>query len=86
MQHIKGGFPHRRNHQRHTKVREAYETGRGRVVLRAKSRIEEDPETGRETIIVTGDPLSAWVRNGLFKKSCDLVNEKKVEGHQRRPR
>ncbi|MEZ4760367.1 MAG: DNA gyrase subunit A [Flavobacteriales bacterium] len=59
-------------------VREAYETGRGRVVLRGKARIEED-ERGRETIIVEEIPFMVN-KADLVKKCADLVNDKKVEG------
>ena len=80
MQHIKGpDFPTGGTIHGIEGVREAYETGRGKVVLRAKARIEEDPKTGRETIIVSEIPYMVG-KNALFKKSCDLVNEKKIEG------
>ncbi len=80
MQHIKGpDFPTGGTIHGIEGVREAYETGRGRVVLRAKAHIEEDPKTGRETIIVTEIPYMVG-KAGLFKKTCDLVNEKKIEG------
>jgi DNA gyrase subunit A len=80
MQHIKGpDFPTGGTIHGIDGVREAYETGRGRIVLRAKAHIEEDPKTGRETIIVTEIPYMVG-KAGLFKKTCDLVNEKKVEG------
>ena len=80
MQHIKGpDFPTGGTIHGIEGVREAYETGRGKIVLRAKARIEEDPKTGRETIIVSEIPYMVG-KNALFKKSCDLVNEKKIEG------
>ncbi|MCB0793158.1 MAG: DNA gyrase subunit A [Flavobacteriales bacterium] len=59
-------------------VREAYETGRGRVVIRAKARIEED-DRGRETIIVNEIPFQVN-KADLVKKCADLVNDKKIEG------
>ena len=80
MEHIKApDFPTGGTIHGTAGVREAYETGRGKVVLRAKARIEEDPKTGRETIIVSEIPYMVG-KNALFKKSCDLVNEKKIEG------
>ncbi len=80
MQHIKGpDFPTGGTIHGIQGVREAYETGRGRIVLRAKAHIEEDPKTGRETIVVTDIPFMVG-KAGLFKKTCDLVNEKKIEG------
>lgn len=60
-------------------VREAYETGRGRVVIRGKARIEEDSK-GRESIIVTEIPYMVNKAEHLVKKTADLVNEKKIEG------
>lgn len=80
MQHITGpDFPTGGTIHGIEGVREAYATGRGKIVLRAKARIEEDPKTGRETIIVSEIPYMVG-KNALFKKSCDLVNEKKIEG------
>ena len=80
MAHVKGpDFPTGGIIRGTEGVREAFETGRGRVVLRAKAHIEEDPKTGRETIIVTEIPYMVG-KAALFKKTCDLVNEKKIEG------
>ncbi len=59
-------------------VKEAYETGRGRVVIRAKTEIEVTA-SGRETIIVTEIPYLVN-KAELIKKIADLVNEKKIEG------
>ncbi len=59
-------------------VREAYETGRGRIVVRAKTEIEVTA-SGRETIIVTEIPYLVN-KAELIKKIADLVNEKKIEG------
>lgn len=58
-------------------VREAFETGRGRIVLRAKATIEE--HNGRERIIVTEIPyqVNKWQ---MIKATADLINEKKLEG------
>jgi DNA gyrase subunit A len=61
-------------------IREAYETGRGRVVLRAKCHIEEDDRTGRETIICTEIPFQTNKAVQLVKGVADLVNDKKIEG------
>ena len=58
-------------------VKEAFETGRGRVVLRAKSEIEE--EGGRERIIVTEIPYQVN-KAEMIKKTADLINDKKLEG------
>ncbi|MCF8380316.1 MAG: DNA gyrase subunit A [Bacteroidales bacterium] len=59
-------------------VKDAYETGRGRVVIRAKTEIEVSPN-GRETIVVTEIPYQVN-KAELIKKIADLVNEKKIEG------
>lgn len=59
-------------------VREAFETGRGRVVMRAKTEIEHTP-TGRECIIVTEIPYLVN-KAEMIKKIADLVNDKKLEG------
>jgi DNA gyrase subunit A len=59
-------------------VREAYETGRGRIVVRAEAKIEEDGN-GRETIIVTSIPYQVN-KAEMIRKTADLVEEKKIEG------
>ena len=58
-------------------VREAFKTGRGRVVMRGKARIEE--VQGRECIIVTEIPYQVN-KADMIKKTADLVNDKKIEG------
>ncbi len=58
-------------------VREAFKTGRGRVMMRAKSTLEE--VNGREAIIVTEIPYQVN-KADMIKKTADLVNEKKIEG------
>jgi DNA gyrase subunit A len=58
-------------------VKEAFETGRGRIVMRAKAVIEE--VQGRECIIVTEIPYQVN-KADMIKKTADLVNEKKLEG------
>ncbi|MGB1370280.1 MAG: DNA gyrase subunit A [Flavobacteriaceae bacterium] len=58
-------------------VREAFKTGRGRVVIRAKANIEE--VNGRECIIVTEIPYQVN-KADMIKKTADLVNDKKLEG------
>jgi len=59
-------------------VREAYETGRGRVVIRAKTDIEVD-NNGREKIIVTEIPYMVN-KAELIIKIADLINEKRIDG------
>ena len=58
-------------------VIEAFKTGRGRVVVRAKAEMEE--VHGRECIIVTEIPYQVN-KADLIKKIADMVNEKKIEG------
>jgi len=58
-------------------VKEAFHTGRGRVVMRGKANIEE--VQGRECIIVTEIPYQVN-KADMIKKTADLVNDKKVEG------
>ena len=59
-------------------IKEAYETGRGRVVVRSKTEIEVD-EHGRETIVVTEIPYMVNKRE-MIEKIAQLAEEKKVEG------
>jgi len=58
-------------------VREAFKTGRGRIVMRAKVGFEE--VDGRECIIVTEIPFQVN-KADMIKRTADLVNEKKIEG------
>ncbi|MFI3315825.1 MAG: DNA gyrase subunit A [Rikenellaceae bacterium] len=59
-------------------VKEAYETGRGRIVLRAKTEIEILP-SGRECIVVTEIPYQVN-KAEMIRKIADLINDKKIEG------
>ena len=59
-------------------VRDAYETGRGRIVVRAKTEIEVT-DSGREKIIVTEIPYLVN-KAELISKTADLINDKKIEG------
>jgi len=59
-------------------VKEAFETGRGRVVLRAKAQIEA-MDNNRERIIVTEIPYQVN-KADMIKKTADLINDKKIEG------
>ena len=59
-------------------VREAYETGRGRVVIRSKTEIEVD-NNGREKIIVTEIPYMVN-KAELIIKIAELINEKRIDG------
>lgn len=78
MEHIKApDFPTGGVIYGYDGVREAFKTGRGRIVIRAKARIEE--VNGRECIIVTEIPYQVN-KADMIKKTADLVNEKKIEG------
>ena len=59
-------------------VKEAFETGRGRIVVRGEARIEED-NSGRETIIVSTIPYQVN-KAEMIRKTAELVNDKKIEG------
>lgn len=78
MQHIKApDFPTGGIIYGYEGVKDAFETGRGRIVMRAKAIIEE--VKGRECIIVTEIPYQVN-KADMIKKTADLVNEKKLEG------
>ena len=79
MQHIKGpDFPTGGIVMGMGGIKEAYETGRGRVVIRSKTEIEVD-EHGRETIVVTEIPYMVNKRE-MIEKIAQLADEKRVEG------
>ncbi|OAB78992.1 DNA gyrase subunit A [Cochleicola gelatinilyticus] len=78
MQHIKApDFPTGGIIYGYDGVKDAFHTGRGRVVMRAKARFEE--VNGRECIIVSEIPYQVN-KADMIKKTADLVNEKKIEG------
>lgn len=78
MQHIKApDFPTGGIIYGYEGVKEAYKTGRGRVVMRAKANFEE--VDGRECIIVTEIPYQVN-KAEMIKKTAELVNDKKIEG------
>lgn len=60
-------------------IREAYRTGRGRMVMRARCHFEENERTGRSSIVV--DELPYQVNKArLLEKIAELVKEKRLEG------
>lgn len=59
-------------------VKSAFETGRGRIVMRGKAEIQET-KTGKNQIIVTEIPYQVN-KAGMIEKTAALVNEKKIEG------
>jgi len=79
IQHIKApDFPTGGTIYGYQGVKEAFETGRGRVVVRAKTEIEMTP-SGREMIVVTEIPYLVN-KAELIRKTADLINDKKIEG------
>ena len=79
MQHIKGpDFPTGGLIMGRSGIREAYQTGHGRITVRARTNTEEIGG-GRSRIIVTEIPYQVN-KSVLVKKIADLVHEKKIEG------
>jgi len=79
MTHVKGpDFPTGGLIYGFNGVKEAFETGRGRIVMRAKAEIETT-KTGKEIIIVTEIPYQVN-KSDMIKRTADLVQEKKIEG------
>ena len=60
-------------------IREAYKTGRGRMVMRSRAEIIEDAKTGKQTIIVTEIPYQVN-KARLIERIAELVKEKRLEG------
>lgn len=78
MEHIKApDFPTGGIIYGYDGVKEAFKTGRGRIVLRAKSHIEEIK--GKESIVVTEIPYLVN-KADMIKKTADMINEKRIEG------
>ena len=78
MQHIKApDFPTGGTIYGYDGVKDAFHTGRGRVVLRAKANIEE--VYGRECIVVDEIPYQVN-KAEMIRKTADLINDKKIEG------
>ncbi len=79
MQYIKGpDFPTGGIIQGIQGIKEAYETGRGRVVIRSKTEIEVD-DNGRETIVVTEIPYMVNKKE-MLEKIGQMVDDKRIEG------
>lgn len=78
MKHIKGpDFPTGAIIYGYAGVQDAFETGRGRIVMRAKAEIETVKD--RETIIVTEIPYQVN-KSQMIERTAELVGEKKIEG------
>ena len=79
MQHVKApDFPTGGVIYGYEGVKDAFETGRGRIVMRGRARFEE-MKSGREMIIVDEIPYQVN-KSDMIKKTADLVNDKKIEG------
>ena len=79
MQYVKGpDFPTGGIIQGRQGIKDAFETGRGRIVIRSKTEIEVG-ESGRETIVVTEIPYMVNKRE-MIEKIAELVESKKIEG------
>ena len=79
MQHIKApDFPTGGYIYGHSGVRDAFETGRGRIVMRGRAEIEAT-KSGREIIVVTEIPYLVN-KADMIKRTVELINEKKIEG------
>ena len=79
MQYVKGpDFPTGGIIQGRQGIKDAFETGRGRIVIRSKTDIEVS-DSGRETIVVTEIPYMVNKRE-MIEKIAELVETKKVEG------
>ena len=79
MQYVKGpDFPTGGIIQGRQGIKDAFETGRGRIVIRSKTEIEVS-DSGRETIVVTEIPYMVNKRE-MIEKIAELVETKKVDG------
>ncbi len=79
MQHIKGpDFPTGGLIYGHEGVKDAYHTGRGRIVVRGEATVENISDS-KEAIVVTSIPYQVN-KAEMIRKTADLVNEKKIEG------
>lgn len=80
MEHIPGpDFPTGAIIQGKNGIFEAYHTGRGRVIVRAKTEIETDEKANKERIIITELPYQVN-KARLVERIAELVKEKKIEG------
>lgn len=80
IQHVPGpDFPTAGIIQGRNGIREAYHTGRGRVVVRARTSIESDEKSSKERIIISELPYQVN-KARLVERIAELVKEKKLEG------
>jgi len=79
MKFIKGpDFPTAGVIYGHEGVREAYETGRGKIIIRGEAKIDQD-QNGHDIIIVTSIPYQLN-KAEMIKRTAELIDEKKIEG------
>ncbi len=79
LQHIKApDFPTGGIIYGYEGVRQAFETGRGRVMMRGRAEIEET-KSGKEMIVVTEIPYQVN-KADMIKRTAELINDKKIEG------
>jgi len=80
MEHIPGpDFPTQGIIYGRQGIREAYETGRGHIVLRARANVEVRKKDGREAIVITEIPYQVN-KAKLIESIVELVNTKRIEG------
>ncbi|MBO5099499.1 MAG: DNA topoisomerase 4 subunit A, partial [Clostridia bacterium] len=80
MEHIKGpDFPTRATIMGRGGIRSAYETGRGKIVIRAKTEIVENGRDDRYSIVISELPYQVN-KSVLVKSIADLVKDKRIEG------
>lgn len=80
MQHIPGpDFPSAAIIHDCSGLKEAYDTGRGKIYIRARSEIETDIKTGRESIIIYEIPYQVN-KSKLLEKIAELIKMKRIEG------
>ena len=78
--HIKGpDFPTAAYIYGRDGIKEAYETGRGRIIMRARAQIEERESSGKSQIVITELPYQVSIER-LHAAIVELVNAKKIEG------
>lgn len=80
MEHVKGpDFPTAGIINGRAGIIEAYRTGRGRILVRARATVETDDKGGREVIVITEIPYQLN-KARLIEKIAELVKEKRIEG------
>lgn len=80
MEHVPGpDFPTGAIIQGKNGIYEAYHTGRGRVVVRAKTHVENDEKAGKDRIVITELPYQVN-KARLVERIAELVKDKKIEG------